>query len=829
MQDTPHTIGFTAGELSPWLSTRYDLQRYARGAAKLENFMVQPFGGLRRRGGTKYLGDAASQTAYGVKLIPFYYSETDALMLEFYPGGMRVYRNGSPVKSGSTVYVLSTPWTTVDMVQSIRVSQVNDVLYITTPYSEPRKLARYSDTSWKLTLHDMEPYPRETQASQDGGLQVLMEKNSLYATLISDSSAPAFTADMVSKEYVIAEAPLPSRTLFMNKTYNMAPTEITDMSTLTTVPYTVYYVKNSTTGHYEFYTCYRTYTPDNFSGDTSPLNYPNFFFAGAGRLELGKPYVVNKDWEIQTNGEWNAEWELWRSYDSAAVDTNFYRWRWTRIKTFGQNAYEPRQNWAISGSEERPCYMLLVCRSSSTYSIPAYLHFRILGASRDYKFRIVGYTNAHTARAYLETQHYGSYKSFYTRKWSFGAFGSRNGYPRFSAFYQGRLWFGGTAGLPTTLYASAVDDYSDFGVRSTDDSALHLTLATDDQSRICWLSPSRHLLMGTTDSEWTLTTPDGSGISASNASFSRQSSVGSENKPVCGMENAVFFVQRGAKRLRELAYRLEADGYTSTDISLMAEHLFTAGVREWVVQRGTDSHLWVLMNDGSLAVLTSNGEEQVRAWQRVTFPGRTVLHIASIVSTESNEDEMWFVIRNDTSNRISLERMVNESDCMDGLCTVTAGSSTALSGGAHLAGLQGWVYAQGQPENAQAVSFDSSGNCTVSGIGSGIVCCLGANYASELQTMPSESELNFNTKRQMGRVKLRLLNSSPNFEYCAAHAARWEVYDPAREMLSYPYSGAVRVSQIPETGEGQGFCLRVSGTLGFNLLALTYEIDSHGR
>ena len=90
-------------------------------------------------------------------------------------------------------------------------------------------------------------------------------------------------------------------------------------------------------------------------------------------------------------------------------------------------------------------------------------------------------------------------------------------YPRFSAFCQGRLWFGGIPGLPTTLLASSVDDFTDFHIGSGDADALHLTLSTDNQSRICWLCAARELLLGTADSEWVLTPSSGNALTAANA------------------------------------------------------------------------------------------------------------------------------------------------------------------------------------------------------------------------------------------------------------------------------------------------------------------------
>jgi len=832
MQDNPYILGFTAGELSPWLSTRFDLQAYHRGAALLENFLVRPYGGLCRRDGTEYVGQAAAAED-AIRLFSFCYSESDALMLEFFPGGMRLYRDGVLLCKDGAVYVRETPWSSPEMILSLRFVQVNDVVYVTTPYYPPVALTRYADTNWGCAKVNLDPYPRETYVAQEYGLRFQPEAGSVYdqyASVELDVGLMGFDRSMEGEEYLVCEAPVMSQTLFLNEGFNVGSSALPDLSSSPVPMRKVYHVYNATTGFYDFYTAYHSYSAYFYNGSGSPADYPSFFLAGALRLDsTGNPYEVYGDWELKTHGEWNGLWELWRSYDTPLYEPDFRRWQWTRVRTFGQDPYSERQNWALSGSEDVPCRMLLVCKSAAAINIGAMLYFRILGGSREYKLKIVSWESSRKARVHVESVYCGGARSFYTRKWSFGAFGSRNGYPRFAGLHQGRLWFGGTAGLPTSLFASTVGDYANFRVGSQDDDALHLTLATDDQSRICWICPARSLLVGTSESEWTLSSPDGSALTASNAAFNRQSSVGSENKEAFGVENTVFYVQRGGKRLREISYKLEADGFTSTDTSLLSEHLFASGVKEWVVQRGSSAHVWVLMNDGSLAVLTMNLEQQVTAWQRVSFPGRRVWHMASLMRPGSNEDEVWFVMQNEVSGFVSLERLVPGEAWMDGRRVVALSQGNRVEGGLHLAGLEGYAYPLGRPQEAVEVRFDAQGVFVLPGGAEGQSYVVGSRYCSALETMSLEREASFNAVQQEGRVKLRLLESDPHFEYKASHVSRWEVYDPAREGVSYPFSGAIRISHIPAPGVGQGFCLRVDGTLDFRLLAMTVELDFHGK
>ncbi|BCV06003.1 MAG: hypothetical protein CM15mV123_170 [uncultured marine virus] len=72
---------FRAGELSPKLSGRIDLQKYSEGCDTLENMLVFPSGGITRRPGTSFAG--TSKDGGKVKLVNFEFSDEQAYVLEF--------------------------------------------------------------------------------------------------------------------------------------------------------------------------------------------------------------------------------------------------------------------------------------------------------------------------------------------------------------------------------------------------------------------------------------------------------------------------------------------------------------------------------------------------------------------------------------------------------------------------------------------------------------------------------------------------------------------------------------------------------------------------
>ena len=53
---------FTAGELSEDLFGRVDITKYQNGAATIENFIVQPHGGVKRRPGTRFVKEVKTSS-----------------------------------------------------------------------------------------------------------------------------------------------------------------------------------------------------------------------------------------------------------------------------------------------------------------------------------------------------------------------------------------------------------------------------------------------------------------------------------------------------------------------------------------------------------------------------------------------------------------------------------------------------------------------------------------------------------------------------------------------------------------------------------------------
>ena len=75
-----------------------------------------------------------------------------------------------------------------------------------------------------------------------------------------------------------------------------------------------------------------------------------------------------------------------------------------------------------------------------------------------------------------------------------------------------------------------------------------------------------------------------------------------------------------------------------------------------------------------------------------------------------------------------------------------------------------------------------------------------------------------------------LLESEPSFDFRSSVHERWEHFTPEEYPgLETPFTGALRLPQMPDAAVGQSLCLRYRGIGDFRLLAITQEVDHHGK
>lgn len=139
-------VSFNAGELTPLIDARSDIEKYRFGCRVLENMIPRIYGMAQKRPGTKYI-----ETCGGIaRVIPFIYSNTIAYVVLLENEVAYFYYNGGEVlNNGGTRLSLTMPYDEDDLF-AVQYKQANDIMWLVHGGYQPRKLTRTSATAFSL-------------------------------------------------------------------------------------------------------------------------------------------------------------------------------------------------------------------------------------------------------------------------------------------------------------------------------------------------------------------------------------------------------------------------------------------------------------------------------------------------------------------------------------------------------------------------------------------------------------------------------------------------------------------------------------------------------
>ena len=335
--------------------------------------------------------------------------------------------------------------------------------------------------------------------------------------------------------------------------------------------------------------------------------------------------------------------------------------------------------------------------------------------------------------------------------WALGAFSEYTGYPSCVSFYEQRLVFAGTEAQPQTLYFSKSGDYEnmDDNYHGTvaDDDAIIYTIASNQVNAIRFLSATRTLIVGTVGGEFSVS---GGGtddpVTPTNILIKKQSNHGCANIDAIPVGNVTLFLQRAKRKIRELAYNFDVDGYVAPDMTILAEHISETGINSMSYQQEPNQIIWCVRGDGRLVGLTYQREQQVVAWHKHIFGGAFGTGIAvcesiATIPTDDKEYQTWVIIKR-TINGVTRRYVeyINQFDFdetdntnfnfLDSQLAYSGSATTTISGLDHLEGQTVSVLANGATHPDRTVS---GGSITLARSSTKVK--VGLKYTSLLQTM----------------------------------------------------------------------------------------------
>lgn len=337
------------------------------------------------------------------------------------------------------------------------------------------------------------------------------------------------------------------------------------------------------------------------------------------------------------------------------------------------------------------------------------------------------------------------------------------GWPRTVAFFEGRLYFGGTRSRQQTLYGSRVNNIIDFktGAGLADDP---LAITLDGANAIQGLHGGRSFEVFTSSGEYRFVKPQGDPITPSD-SPKRQTENGSARIRPGSIDGTTLFVQNKRKSVRDYKYNYEVDAYDSLGVSSLAPHL-VYDVRDLAIYSGSrydEINFALVVNgtnpdtssdafpDGTIAVFNTRKEMGMNAW--------TIWQTDGEYRAVATSFETIFVAVKRTINGVDwLFLESGDRDLYMDACVAPTVAGTSLSGLSVYNGEELRVRADGFVlDNITPVAGAATLDSTYSDVE------VGMNFDPALEPMPLASALpkgsSIGNKRRIKSVSIMVRNT----------------------------------------------------------------------
>lgn len=317
-------------------------------------------------------------------------------------------------------------------------------------------------------------------------------------------------------------------------------------------------------------------------------------------------------------------------------------------------------------------------------------------------------------------------------------------YPGAVTYYEQRRVFAGTTLNPQGVYMTRTATESNLAVSTPSNSqdAISFTIKAQQQNTIRHLVPLNDLLAFSVSGVWRIFSNSNGAILPSSVAAKPQTYYGASDVAPQLTGNNCLYIESNGRRVRDISYSFDAQGYTSDDRSIMAPHLFQGyTIVDSAYTKSPDQVLWCVRSDGVLLSMSYVPEHQVFAWCQHNTDG---YYESVCVVTENNDDVLYVVVRrvvNGTARRY-IERMsprqfASQGDAffVDAGATYSGAPATTISGLTWLEGKAVAALADGAVVTGLTVT---AGAVTLPIAASKVQ--IGLPYTTDLQTLPMSLE-----------------------------------------------------------------------------------------
>ena len=206
--------------------------------------------------------------------------------------------------------------------------------------------------------------------------------------------------------------------------------------------------------------------------------------------------------------------------------------------------------------------------------------------------------------------------------WAEQTISTRRGHPQAVTFHNNRLWFGGLKSRPAGVLASRISEYFNFDVGTGEaDESMDLDIAGAEVNEVRHMLSGKDLQIFTDGGEYYIPRANDNTITPGNVSVLRQTAYGISRTAPIIFDQAAGFVQKNGKAVREFIYSDIEDGYKSTSVSILAQHLIDSPKQIAIIKGNftrPEQYAFFLNNGntlpGSMAIFHSVRDEKIAGW-----------------------------------------------------------------------------------------------------------------------------------------------------------------------------------------------------------------------
>lgn len=663
---------FAAGELSPSLYGRVDLEKWHAGAALLENFFVDYRGGVANRPGTKFIGDTPDSSLPS-RLIPFIFSSTQAYVLLFSHRALKViYRGGFVQAPGGGDLQITSPYNGVDLAL-LKFTQSADVMTLTHPNYAPTALSRVAADNWVFATIDF-------TAKVQSPANVVAVPFVGGATTTYNYVVTALGANGVTESLPSA----PGSTALAEQMSANAPEHIT--VTWDAIPgvklYNVYRqpeVPGGAPAAGQFFGFVGTSETNSFVdaniapdfSQTPPQDSNPFATVGnAGTItglnvNPGANYSMPMPF-LTFNGGGGVG-------AAATIDMHVIQAQSLPFNSgsgyvigdvvtlVGGGFNRPAQLRATAGTAGGVSGWAVVDPGDYTDITPP-LPFNLwgvsggsgIGATVAISFGIGPAIITNPGSGYVSTPTCfvnGSFGGGWIGPLVLGTVDCVIGQqvisnPSCSCYYQQRQAFAATLLSPDTFWLSKTADFLNFGFSqpARPDDSIVGNIAAQQVNAIKHLVPLQSLIALSSAGAWKIDAgPNGGAITPSSIEALPQVFNGASDVRPLVIGRELVYVQSKGSIVRDLSFNVIENVYNGNDMTTLANHLFYGHqIVDWDYAEEPFKIVWAVREDGTLLSFTFLKEQNVYAWAHHTSVNAKFKNVCVI--PEDNEDAVYVIV-----------------------------------------------------------------------------------------------------------------------------------------------------------------------------------------